>query len=861
MICRGKEQGMDVMKRYEFSADQRSLLEALQVPFAVYQFIDKRVVTLILSDGFCSLFGYKERSFAYHQMDHDMYHETHPDDISRIAESAFHFATEGGVYDVIYRAKVKDSPDYHMIHAKGEHVYTSSGVRLAHIWYTDEGSYVPGTEISEQSMSAIFNHTLHEASALRSSYYDHLTGLPSMTYFYELADAGRDAIRQYGGEPVMLFLDLCGMKYYNTKYGFAEGDKLLRGFSKLLISAFSNENCCRVGADHFAVYTRKEGLEEILEKLFHESAGLNDGNSLPVHVGIYVAETEKAQVGIAFDKAKIACDSLVQFYGCAFQYYKNELRDDEDHRQYILSNLDRAIENKWIQVYNQPIVRAVTGRVSDEEALARWIDPVKGFLSPAEFIPYLEDAGLIYKLDLYVLEQVLVKVRILEAAGLYIVPQSINLSRSDFDSCDIVEEIRKRVDEAGISRDKITIEITESVIGRDLDFMKGQIERFRELGFPVWMDDFGSGYSSLDVLQSIHFDLLKFDMSFMRKLDEGQSGKIVLTELMRLATALGLDTVCEGVETEDQVNFLQEIGCSKLQGYYYTKPIPLEEILERYEKGIQIGFEDPQESGYYEMIGRANLYDMTVIVNEDEKAIQNIFNTLPMGIMEARDGNVKFVRSNKSYREFLRRFFGYDLSGKNSTTAGPLKEIECVFSSAVKQCCESGSRMLFDEQMPDGSTVHIFARRIGINPVTGTMAVAIAVLSIMDANEGTTYANIARALAADYYNIYYVDIETEQFIEYKSPVGEEELVVERHGENFFAAAARDTMTRIYEEDRESFLADFSKEKVLRDIDEHGFYTRNYRLIDTGTPVNVTLKAMRMKPEGKHLIIGISIVDQ
>ena len=190
------------------------------------------------------------------------------------------------------------------------------------------------------------------------------------------------------------------------------------------------------------------------------------------------------------------------------------------------------------------------------EALARWIDPELGVLSPAEFIPDLEASCQSYKLDLYVLEEVLETIRFEEKNGLVVVPHSINLSRSDFDSCDIVEEIRKRVDAAGIRRELITIEITESIIGSDLEYMKSQIGRFRQLGFPAWMDDFGSGYSSLDVLQSIQFDLIKFDMSFMKKLNEGGSTQIVLTDLMKLASSLGVDTVCEGVETEEQVHFL-----------------------------------------------------------------------------------------------------------------------------------------------------------------------------------------------------------------------------------------------------------------------------------------------------------------
>ena len=211
-----------------------------------------------------------------------------------------------------------------------------------------------------------------------------------------------------------------------------------------------------------------------------------------------------------------------------------------------------------------------------EEALARWIDPVEGFLPPSEFVPHLEDTGLNYKLDLCILDQAIEKIISRRNAGLSVVPQSVNLSRSDFETRDMAEEVRKRVDAAGIPHDMISVEITESIIGSDFDYINEQVKRFRENGFAVWMDDFGSGYSSLHVLQSIQFDLIKFDMRFTRNLDEGENGKIILTELMKLAGQLKLDTVCEGVETEEQVRFLQKIGCSKLQGYYFSQPRPYE---------------------------------------------------------------------------------------------------------------------------------------------------------------------------------------------------------------------------------------------------------------------------------------------
>ena len=159
---------------------------------------------------------------------------------------------------------------------------------------------------------------------------------------------------------------------------------------------------------------------------------------------------------------------------------------------------------------------------------------MEGFLSPADFISELEDARLIYKLDLYVLEQVLKKIRSRMNAKEEIVPQSINLSRSDFETCDIVEEIRKRVDDAGVERNMISVEITEGIIGENFDYMKEQISRFQDLGFKVWMDDFGSGYSSLNVLHSISFDLIKFDQSFTKKLLEEERGRIILKDMMKM---------------------------------------------------------------------------------------------------------------------------------------------------------------------------------------------------------------------------------------------------------------------------------------------------------------------------------------
>ena len=562
-------------KTSQYPPEARKAMEESPQPFAVYQFSDHRIEPLIVSDGFCRLFGYPDRDQAVHILDRDMYADVHADDQERLSGAMLRFS-EGQDLDVVFRTRAGMDSDYRVVHARGVHVHTGTDARIAHVWHMDEGVYVEGDEESGTLMNQALNRALHEESILNASQYDPLTGLPNLTWFFTLCEARKNEIAREGIQGVLLYIDLNGMKYFNHKFGFTEGDKLLKAVAALLLQAFGKENSCHISADRFAAATTEDGLEERLRRLFDEASGINDGNTLPVRIGIYSAGFENVSVSTAFDRAKMACDSIRHSDISCFNYYREEMRDAFRKHQYLVANIDRAIREKWIRVYYQPIIRAADGQVCDQEALARWIDPAEGFLSPADFIPYLEDAGLIYKLDLYVLEQVIEKIRMQQEAGETVVPHSINLSRSDFETCDIVEEVRRRVDAAGLRHDLISVEITESVIGSNFEFMNAQVNRFRESGFAVWMDDFGSGYSSLDVLQSINFDLIKFDMSFTRKLDEGENGKIILTELMKLASRLRLETICEGVEKEEHARFLKEIGCSKLQGYYFSKPVPYE---------------------------------------------------------------------------------------------------------------------------------------------------------------------------------------------------------------------------------------------------------------------------------------------
>ena len=522
-----------------------------------------------------------------------------------------------------------------------------------------------------------------------------------------------------------------------------------------------------------------------------------------------------------------------------------------DNKQYILDNLDKALQEGWITAYYQPIIRAVNGRVCDEEALARWIDPVKGFLSPADFIPVLEEEKLIYKVDLHILDCVLEKMKYMVNTGHYMCSHSINLSRSDFDMCDMVQEIVTRVDKSGIPRDKINIEITESTLVNDFKFMLSQIEKFKRLGFSVWMDDFGSGYSSLNTLARIPFDLIKFDMVFLRNFDQGENSKIILAELMRMAASLGKDTVCEGVETAEQVEFLQEVGCSRLQGYYYCKPVSLEQILERYKTGTQIGFENPAESAYSQQIGEVNLHDLSILNQNDNKGFSNFFNTLPMAIMEIDSDMVRYVRANKAYSDFMEKYFFM----KQDRSEVPIKMIMqgpgAAFMLVLKQAAKEGKPMFVDEKLPEGSKAHYYISKIAENPVTKRTALVVAVLSVRDAETGETYANIARALAMDYFNLFYVNLETEEYIEYTSNVGEDEIATEKPGVNFFKTVRMAAPGSLHEEDVDVFLKAFNKENITKVLDEQGTFVLTYRLLKYGMPYYVSMKVMRMQNDNKH----------
>ncbi len=848
---------------FSFSPQQKASMEMSVAPLAVYQFVGKRVVTMLLTDGFLRLFGFTDRDDAYYVMDNNMYRDTHPDDVSRIADAALKFATgENDSYNVIYRSMLNG--EYHIIHAQGEHVTMPTGDRIAYVWYFDEGLYVDSSG-HQNTLSQVYSRMLTETSE-SGTHYDYLTGLPNMSHFTELVEARNSGIMKNGHTSVMLFFDLCGSKDFSRRYGFEEGDNLIKSLGDLLVDEFGNDDCCRFGQDQFVAFTDDVDVESRVGRILQDCTGLNKGRTTLVRAGIYVFEDRSVSARAACDRAKVACDSIRGRNVNSFAYFDQEMKYRIETNQYVLDNLDNAIAGKWVNVYYQPIIRVANGRVCDEEALSRWIVPETGrMIMPDDFVPILEKNNLIYKLDLYVVEQVIEKLKTQMAHGLYTVPVSINLSRSDFDACDIVEEVRRRVDDSGIDHDRITIEITETTIGRDFEFMKNQIERFKALGFKVWMDDFGRGYSSMDFLQEIHFDLIKLDMYFMRNFDKEKS-RIIVIELIKMAIALGIETIVEGVETEEMAEFLREAGCTKLQGFYYCKAIPTEEMLERYRTGKQIGFENPAESDYYTEIGNTNLYDLSSM-NKAEIAKGQYFSSLPMAVIETDGRSLSVIRRNGSYDYFM-KIMGMQFDPA-SQVPYPAKDSVYgpSFAMAVKQCSKEGGRQIVSERLGEGLTINYLIDRVSTNPVTGLVALMVAVLDYTDLSELSLdneemipADSFVYALSADYTFLYYVDLENEHFVEYRPDEKSGELRIIRHGQDFFAQCRRDVMDVIYSEDRQKLITAFTKENVQKALDDGKAFTLTYRLMTDDGPTYVNMKASRLGASGNRIIIGVNNVD-
>ncbi len=419
---------------------------------------------------------------------------------------------------------------------------------------------------------------------LRNEEIDKLTKLANLYSFRERAQEMINDNEERARGLAIIYFDVTNFKTYNARYGFEAGDRFLQNMAKSIQKIFSELLVARFSDDHFVALVYCNALEARIDDVHRRVKGYNPDAEIDMRAGIYMLEDEVTDVSIACDKARLACNSIKDDYGSVFKVYDREIGERIDLANYIIHHIGDAVLKGYILVYYQPVVRVISGRVCGFEALARWIDPEKGFLMPGDFIPILEDAHLIYKLDAYVIRRVCEDLREYIDQGLKPYPVSINLSRADFHQRDMYRVVNDAVVGNGLPKSLIHIEITESALDDISDVLKGTIEKFRRSGYQVWMDDFGSGYSSLNLLKDYEFDVLKFDMKFMQDFGSKPRETAIWENVINMAEEIGIQTLAEGVETLEAWDFLKRVGCEKAQGYFFGRPMTKAEIIDYLEE-------------------------------------------------------------------------------------------------------------------------------------------------------------------------------------------------------------------------------------------------------------------------------------
>lgn len=552
-------------------------------------------------------------------------------------------------------------------------------------------------------------------------------------------------------------------------------------------------------------------------------------------------------------------------------------RDSFDKSRYLLENFEKALEEGWFDIYYQPLVRAANDRVCDEEALVRWDDPILGVINPDEFIPVLEAVNQVHKLDFYVLEKVLEKMKIQMTQGLYVVAHSINISQMDFYACNLVEEIDKRVEASGIKKNMIAIEIQESVVARYNEEIIRQLDELKQLGYQIWVDDFADEGSCSFFFQYFDCDMIKFSRRLIEQITISETSRVIISEFVRVALALGIEVAAKGVENQSQVDFLREIGCAKLQGFYFCRPISMEQIFDRYERGVQIGFENPDESDYYAVLSKVSLYDLSfakLYVNKDDyNGVDGFFDTLPMALLEVNSSWMRVVRGNENFRKFITTVDSSEEDWKRVEFDDPKVKTSIIINS-IKQSATDTKRYIVSDKTPQGKIAKIMVQKLVDNPVTGVSAVMFIVLSISDLDwqaqqqevferlkeERATFSRIA-ALAGNIISIYTVNPKTNSYSVYRTDKG---LKIDfgPSGEDFFEVSRRNIISRIHKDDLEDFLEVFTKQNIMMDIMENGYFTYKYRLKKEKDYIYVILKAALIdEVDGAQLIFAVIDVDK
>ena len=418
---------------------------------------------------------------------------------------------------------------------------------------------------------------------------DKLTGLYLFDDFIKVAsDRLND---QPDNLYVLISTDFSKFKYINRVYSYSAGDKLIKD----LADAFTKqEGCvvaCRPYSDHvLALFSfekadwavQKERLKQLEEDFCREHKKEYSKTSVHLNIGVCVVEDNSEPITSIIDKANIARRSIKGNYSVPYALYTQKLQVLKEAESRLIPIFEKALENDEILVYMQPKISVKKGGIKGAEALTRLIDEDGSIVPPDIFIPVLESSGKVLDLDWYVMKYVFRKIDEWLKEGRTVVPVSVNLSKLHFYHDSLVEDIMREFEKYNFSPDYVEFEVTESVFFEEAELIIDKIEKLRAHGFKISVDDFGAGYSSLNLIGILPVDIIKLDKGFIKNSLNNRKGMDIIKGLIRILNEIEMDIVCEGIETKAEEKIVYEFGCDSMQGFLYDKPIPIDSFEDKY---------------------------------------------------------------------------------------------------------------------------------------------------------------------------------------------------------------------------------------------------------------------------------------
>ena len=439
-----------------------------------------------------------------------------------------------------------------------------------------------------------------------SAEHDYLTGLPNRMLLNDRIGQAVVLARRHATKVAILFLDLDGFKHINDSLGHRTGDTLLQSVAKRLVNCVrTSDTVSRQGGDEFVVLLSEvqhaEDAAITAARMLRAVAVAHSVAQLELHIttsiGVSVYPDDGLDAETLIKNADTAMYQAKEKGRQSYQFFEPMMNVRAVERQSIEESLRRALERGELTLHYQPKIELETGAITGAEALLRWTHPVRGPVAPLEFIAIAEDCGLILPIGAWVLREACRQTQAWLRAGLPAVPVAVNASAMEFRAENFLQGVFRALADTGLDPGLLELELTESVLMKRPESAAAILQSLRKRGVRVAIDDFGTGYSSLSYLRKFPVDALKIDQSFVRQISAAGDDRSIVTAVIALARSLKLRVVAEGVETLDELRFLQAHQCEEAQGYYFSRPVPPEQFAKLLRNGIQVpGIRVPQEA-------------------------------------------------------------------------------------------------------------------------------------------------------------------------------------------------------------------------------------------------------------------------